>query len=97
VDKFASVPFHLEDHQLPILEGVCGWARGTLVSVLHGGDRLIVLASVDREETDPTKQPLCVHDLSRSLSPAIMAQLEEKYMRDVERDRRLLHDPRTVV
>jgi flavin reductase (DIM6/NTAB) family NADH-FMN oxidoreductase RutF len=96
VEKFASVPFHLDEHQLPILEGVCGWARGAIVSVLNGGDRLVVLASIDREGADPARQPLCVHDLPRSLSPAIMAQLEEKYMRDVERDRRLLQAPHTA-
>jgi flavin reductase (DIM6/NTAB) family NADH-FMN oxidoreductase RutF len=94
VDKFASVPFHLDDHQLPILEGVSGWARGTLVSVLNGGDRLVVLASIDQEGADPTKAPLCVHDLPEHLSPALMAQLEEKYVRDVERDRQLLHATR---
>ena len=96
VDKFASVPFHLEEHQLPILEGVCGWARGIIVSVLNGGDRLVVLASVDLEGADPSKEPLRVQDLPRSLSPAIMAQLEEKYLRDVERDRHLLRDTRTA-
>ena len=96
VEKFAAVSFHLDEHQLPILEGVCGWARGTVVSVLDGGDRLVVLASLDREGADPTRQPLCLHDLARSLSPAILAQLEEKYVRDVARDRQLLQDPGTA-
>jgi flavin reductase (DIM6/NTAB) family NADH-FMN oxidoreductase RutF len=94
VDKFAAVPFHRDADGLPILEGVCGWARGQTQAYLDGGDRLIVLANLEAETVTPHTQPLCIQDLPRRLSPAIVTQLEEKYRRDVVRDRTLRQDER---
>ena len=91
-DKFSAVPFQLDEHGLPIIQGTCGWARGEIVSHLDGGDRLIVLAQLAREEVYPAKEPLLVRDLAQHLSADMLEKLEEKYLRDVERDRRLRQD-----
>jgi flavin reductase (DIM6/NTAB) family NADH-FMN oxidoreductase RutF len=88
-DKFSSVPFQLDEGGLPIIQGTYGWARGKVVSHLDGGDRLIVLAHLDMEEVHPNKEPLFVRDLTQYLSADTVEKMQEKYLRDVERDRRL--------
>lgn len=90
VDKFASVPFTLdEDSGIPIVEGTCGWARGNLISQMDTGERFIVLTQIEKEITHPTKQALLVRDLAQHVPADVLQEMQEKYLRDVERDRRI--------
>ncbi len=90
VDKFAQLAVHLDDRGIPILSGTCGWVRGNVSAHIDGGDRFIVLAEVDTEEVTTNTQPLFVRDLAHTLPGDMLKQLEEKYRRDVERDRTLI-------
>ncbi|PON11935.1 hypothetical protein C2W62_42240 [Candidatus Entotheonella serta] len=90
VDKFASVPFTLdEDSGIPIVDETCGWARGKLISQMDTGERFIVLAEIEKESAQPAKQSLRVRDLGHNLPAATLQDMLEKYLRDVERDRRI--------
>jgi len=90
VDKFASVPFALdEDSGIPIVDGTCGWARGNLISQMDTGERFIVLAQIEKETAPPATQPLQVRDLAQHLPADTLQEMQEKYFRDVERDRRI--------
>jgi flavin reductase (DIM6/NTAB) family NADH-FMN oxidoreductase RutF len=90
VDKFASVPFTLdEDSGIPIVEGTCGWARGNLISQMDTGERFIVLAQIEKETAQPATQPLLVRNLAQHLPADTLQVMQEKYFRDVERDRRI--------
>lgn len=90
VNKFAQLSVQLDDRGIPILPGTCGWARGNIIAHIDGGDRLIVLADVDKEEVTANTQPLFVRDLAHALPGDMLMQMEEKYRRDVERDRTLI-------
>lgn len=90
VDKFAQLAVQLDDRGIPMLSGTCGWVRGNVVAHMDGGDRFIVLAEVDAEEVTATTQSLFVRDLAHTLPVDMLKQLEEKYRRDVERDRTLI-------
>jgi flavin reductase (DIM6/NTAB) family NADH-FMN oxidoreductase RutF len=89
VDKFAQLAVHRDDRGLPIIPGTCGWARGNTIAHIDGGDRLVVLVDVDKEEGPANRPPLFVRDLAHALPGAILRQLEEKYRRDIARDRQL--------
>ena len=90
VDKFASVSFTLdEDSGIPIVDGTCAWALGILISQMDAGDRLVVLARLEKETTDFTKQSLLVGDLAQHIPAATLQEMQDKYFRDVERDRHI--------
>lgn len=90
VDKFASVSFTLdEDSGIPIVDGTCAWALGNLISQMDAGDRLVVLARLEQETADRTKQSLRVGDLAQHLPADTLQAMQEKYLRDVARDRRI--------
>lgn len=90
VNKFAQLAVQLDDRGIPILSGTCGWVRGDVIAHIYGGDRFVILADVDKEEVTTNIQPLFVRDLAHALPSDLLRQLEEKYHRDVERDRTLL-------
>jgi len=92
VDKFAQLSVHLDERGIPIIPGTCGWARGNIIAHIDGGDRLVFLADVDKEEVTANTQPLFVRDLAHALSGDILMRMEEKYRRDVERDRKLIQN-----
>jgi flavin reductase (DIM6/NTAB) family NADH-FMN oxidoreductase RutF len=92
VDKFAQLSVRLDDRGIPIIQGTCGWVRGNIITHVDGGDRLVFLADVDKEEYTANTQPLFVRDLAHALPGAILMQLEEKYHRDVTRDRKLIQN-----
>jgi flavin reductase (DIM6/NTAB) family NADH-FMN oxidoreductase RutF len=93
VDKFAQLSVHRDDRGIPIIPGTCGWARGNMIAHIDGGDRLVVLAEVDKEEVLGNRPPLFVRDLAHALPGDILRQMEDKYRRDIERDRKLIQHP----
>lgn len=93
VDKFAQLSVHLDEGEIPIIPGTCGWVRGNIIAHIDGGDRLVFLADVDKEEVTANTQPLFVRDLAHALPGDILMQMEEKYRRDVERDRQFIQHP----
>ncbi|MEU1125519.1 flavin reductase family protein [Streptomyces sp. NPDC005899] len=55
----------------PVLDGVAGWLRLTLRSVVPAGDHRIVIARVEESWLDEGRSPLLFHDGSyHSLRPA---------------------------
>ena len=58
VDKFAQLSVHLDERGIPIIPGTCGWARGNMIAYIDGGDRLVVLAEVDKEEVPANRPPM---------------------------------------
>lgn len=53
------------------------------------GERFIVLAEIEKETAQPAKSLLRVRDLAQRLPAATLQDLQEKYLQDVERDRRI--------
>jgi hypothetical protein len=53
------------------------------------GERFIVLAQIEKETAQPATQPLLVRDLAQHLPADTLQAMQEKYFRDVERDRRI--------
>ncbi len=53
------------------------------------GERFIVLAEIEKETAQPAKSSLRVRDLAQRLPGATLQDMQEKYLRDVERDRRI--------
>jgi flavin reductase (DIM6/NTAB) family NADH-FMN oxidoreductase RutF len=90
VNKFAQLAVEWDDRGIPILPGTCGWVRGNMIAHIDGGDRLVVLADVEKEEGAAHRRPLFVRELAHALPTDILKQLEDKYRRDVERDRTLI-------
>ena len=94
VDKFAALRFTLDEASgIPIVDGTCGWARGRLTSQMDSGERFIALAQIEKEVAYRSKESLRVRDLTQHLSTSILQKMQEKYLRDVERDRRMRAEP----
>jgi flavin reductase (DIM6/NTAB) family NADH-FMN oxidoreductase RutF len=90
VDKFASVSFTLdEDSGIPIVDGTCGWARGNVISQIVSGERFIILEQIEKVIAQTASQSLLVRDLAQHLPADTLQEMQEKYFRDVERDRRV--------
>jgi flavin reductase (DIM6/NTAB) family NADH-FMN oxidoreductase RutF len=79
---------------LPLVAGGCGFAECEVVDRLHTGDRVVYLADVIEQHTEPGRQPLRESAaLARQSEPAARA-LAESYALDVQRDGHLLRSKR---
>jgi hypothetical protein len=53
------------------------------------GERFIILAQIEKEIAHPAIQSLLVRDLAQHLPADTLQEMQAKYLRDVERDRRI--------
>ena len=86
-DKFDGMTPRRSARNIPVLDGVCGWAECRIVSSLDSGDRIIYLADILEQHIDEGKRPLRKQEAFAAQSDDVRRQLEEKHRVDGEHDR----------
>ena len=77
-DKFQGVPLDLI-HQIPVIQGTCGWARTQVDNIFDIGERCIVIANVLEQRTYPERTPLRKKAAFADLPKAVQKKLAEKH------------------
>jgi flavin reductase (DIM6/NTAB) family NADH-FMN oxidoreductase RutF len=89
-DKFDELLVERTASGLPIIPGTCGWAECVIVSSHDLGDRVLHIADVVDQRVTPERSPLRKDDAFARLPADFRHLLEEKHVRDGDRDSGLI-------
>lgn len=92
VNKFETVDYVMQDDGIPILSNCCGWFLAKVVHTMDTGDRIIVIADIEKEEAEENQDPLHLGELGDLLPSTDNAALGSKFEADIVRDRGMRAD-----